>query len=154
MRSYGCSGHIDLRRIPDFSERTVREKIRAHFSEGGDGVLYCGMADGADEIFRQEAVRCGIKISAVLPKPKEEFALEHADKDAFFQALAQADRLIECDGYKSCTDYIVAECDELLLLWDGVRTPLEADDGTPINVGGTYYALTVARASEKPITLF
>ena len=153
-KKYGCSGHIDTSRIEGFSEESVRKNLRDLFSACGDARLYCGMADGADKIFFDEAVGRGIPVVAVLPKPAEEYAEEHADKGAFFADLRLAEEVVTCDGSCETTDYILSRCQELLVLWDGKKLPFVDENGAPVHLGGTYYAIVNAEKKGLPIRFF
>ena len=152
--NYGCSGHIDLTRIKNLSEKNVRQEIGRVFSLSSDARLFCGMADGADKIFFDEAVGRGIPVVAVLPKPAEEYAEEHADGEAFFADLRLAEEVVTCDGYCETTDYILSRCQELLVLWDGKKLPFVDENGAPVHLGGTYYAVVNAEKKGLPIRFF
>lgn len=43
-------------------------------------MLYSGFADGADFLFAEEALKCGIDVIAVLPYSWKSFMKEHLEK--------------------------------------------------------------------------
>jgi len=149
--NYGCSGHIDLTRIKNFSEKNVRQKIGRVFSLSADARLFCGMADGADKLFFDEAIQKNIPVVAVLPKPVEAYADEHADRDGFLRDLQKAEKVVVSDGYCAATDYILSACQKLLVLWDGKELPFLDENGAPVNLGGTYYAVVTAKRKGLPV---
>ena len=158
----GCTGHKELGRINGFSEEDVRGKIRTYIRELCEKyqpVLYCGFADGADLLFAEEAVKCGIDVIAVLPCPWKSFIKEHADGGVqFMRVLAQTKEVRvkpnNLRRYEDMSRYIVRQCDEMLVLWDGKVLPLEDENGKELNRGGTYDTYTAARSAGKKIKLF
>ena len=158
----GCTGHINLARLNNFDEESVRQRINAHIKNlcrRYKVKLYCGCADGADMLFAGEAMKCGASLIAVLPCNAEEFALEHGDGgEEFARILSKAEEiLIERDDkvrYLQVSKTIVEKCDELLALWDGVELPLKDENGNCVNLGGTYDTICRARLAQKKITIF
>ncbi|HIS14209.1 MAG TPA: hypothetical protein IAA76_06485 [Candidatus Ornithospirochaeta stercorigallinarum] len=41
--------------------------------------------------------------------------------------------------------HMINKCDRMIALWDGVKTKLESSDGQPINRGGTYHCICMAK---------
>ena len=159
---FGCTGHINLARIKGFDEVAVRRRISGHIknAQGHYRVkLYCGCADGADMLFAEEALKCGVELIAVLPCRAEEFAPEHSDGGAeFMRILGQAKEILivrdEKARYLQVAKTIVEKCNELLALWDGVELPLKDGEGNSVNLGGTFDTVRMARTAQKKITLF
>lgn len=155
----GCTGHIKLSRLENFNEAKVREKIRERLLLLGE--KYCvelrsGLAYGADSLFAEEALSCGVEVCAVLPCPENEFAAEQIDGGVLFNRLIQrAYRIIyEQDNfnrYEGISRNIVQNCNELWAIWDGKILPLTDDRGNDINRGGTYHTILLAQKENKPV---
>ncbi len=158
----GCTGHRDLTRIEGFDEEIVRGKVRNYLrklKEKYSVVLYSGFADGADLLFAEEAIKCGIDVVAVLPCSWKTFMKEHKDGgERFMQILGQTKEVKvkpnHLRRYEDMSRYIVKQADEMLVLWDGVRLSLEDDNGKEVNRGGTYDTLMVAQAMGKNVVQF
>ena len=162
QRNLGCTGHVNLARIKGFDEERVRGEIRAYINNLRQNytlTAYCGCADGADLLFAEEFLKCGVQLVAVLPCPPEEFTLEHSDGGLEFMRVLESAKeiLISPDRenrYVGVSNTIVECCDELLALWDGVETPLKNAQGEDINLGGTYDTVCRAKSANKKVTLF
>lgn len=154
----GCTGHKDLVRIEAFDEEKVRGEVRTYLRSIGEKhnlKLYSGFADGADLLFVEEALKCGVEVIAVLPSPWKKYKREHADKGIkFMQLLGQASEVIIKLGYAEASRKIVESCDELFVLWDEKALPLMGADGKEINRGGTYDTLLIAKSLDKKIKPF
>ncbi|MDE6294301.1 MAG: hypothetical protein K2L88_06760 [Clostridiales bacterium] len=158
----GCTGHIDLSRIKGFDEEQARGEIRAYLRKlqnDYDLKLLSGFADGADLLFAEEALNCGLEVIALLPYNWDIYMKEHADNGKkFMQLLGQVREVVikphVLTKYFNVSRYIVNECDELLALWDGVKLPLKDEKGNDIHVGGTYDTIVATYAQNKPVKLF
>ena len=161
-RALGCTGHVDLSRIAGFDEEKVRGEVRTYLrglKENYSLTLYSGFAYGADLLFAEEAIKCGIDVVAVLPYNWDKFMKEHADGGKkLMQLLGQAREVVikphVLTAYLNVSRYVVQQCDELLALWDGVELPLKDGSGEPNNLGGTYDTIKAARAAGKAVKLF
>ena len=157
----GGTGHRDLKRIKNFDEEKARERIRTYvraLQENYKVKAYCGCAEGADLLFAEEILKCGVELVAVLPCSWREFISEHADGGVrLMRVLGQATEvLVEPDGnsrYLKVAETIVKNCDELIALWDGVKLPLKDDEGKDINLGGTYDMICRAQSANKRIKI-
>lgn len=124
-------------------------------------------ANGADQLIAECAIELGLTLKAVLPLPLEEY-IQNIKKDASLHKkpfdelkvrhlLAQTVvcKIIEDKDfiYAEANKYMVRKCDILLAIWDGVQTPLEDSKGMPINRGGTYDCIRLARKLEKKIEI-
>lgn len=155
----GCTGHIKLSRLKNFDEAKVREKVRERLLSLGKKYcveLRCGLAYGADSLFAEEALSCGVNVCAVLPCPEKEFAAEQIDGGVLFNRLIQkVSKIIYAqDGvnrYEGISKNIVQNCNELWAIWDGKVLPLTDDGGRDINRGGTYHTMLLAREENKPV---
>lgn len=158
----GCTGHRDLSRIKGFNEESVRSKVREHIRDLKDKfklTLYSGFADGADLLFAEEALKCGVDVIAVLPCSWKAFMKEHNDGGVkFMQILGQTKEVKvkpnHLRRYEDMSRYIVKQCDEMLVLWDGVELPLEDENGQELNRGGTYDTLLASKSANKKIVQF
>lgn len=157
----GCAGHRDPYRFVGFDEQKSREAMRAYFSEKCNDFtvkLYCGMSDGADTLFAEEALACGVQLVAVLPCPWREYAAAHADGGRFIGLLDRASEVIIVAGndrrYANVMDSILQNSDEIVALWYGADIRLFDDDGNRINRGGTYDMLVRAKLGGKNVALF
>lgn len=158
----GCTGHIKLSRIENFNEQAVRQKIRYHIEslcKTYDVTLYSGLAFGADSLFAEEALACGVKVYAVLPCVAGEFAAEQPDGGVLFNRLIkEAARVTTVrdsnQRYVGVSQYIVNRCDELLAIWDGKKLPLTDAAGNAINGGGTYHTILLAEKAGKNVKIF
>ena len=152
-----CTGHVVFSRIQNFDEGKAREEIRKYFEKlvlSYSVVLYTCMADGADMLFAEEAVACGIRTVAVLPKPVAEYAGEHVDKVRWERMFGQATATVETTGYEKASEYLLSHCRELLAVWDGKELPLFDEEGKPINRGGTYDTVRLAKKTGIKIQFF
>lgn len=158
----GCTGHIKLSRIAGFDIERTKAAVREYFAEISKRhkiVLYCGLADGADVIFAEQALLCGGDVVAVLPCSAEEFKREHADGGAEFMRFIDraANVVIAPDNtqrYVGVAKYILSHGDELVALWEGKELPLIDENGDPINRGGTYDMIVSAKTAGIKVKIF
>ncbi len=158
MKKIGCTGHRDLTRIVGFSEEQTRQRVSQFFQEQeGDVEVWCGLADGADMLFAEEALKQRLSLVAVLPCKMEEFMQERLDKARFYRLIQQAKAVyIKTDTkhrYLGVAYGILEDCDVLCVLWDGCETPLYEGD-KEINRGGTYDVMRLAKEAGKEIVYF
>lgn len=158
----GCTGHRDLSRIKGMDEEEVRSKVREHIRELKEKyklTLYSCFADGADLLFAEEALKCGIDVIAVLPCSWKSFIKEHNDGGVkFMQLLGQTKEVKvkpnQFSRYDDMSRYLVKQCDEMLVLWDGNELPLEDEKGQELNRGGTFDTMLAAQSANKKIVQF
>ena len=158
MKKIGCTGHRDLTRIPGFSEEQTRREVSRFFQmQEADTERWCGLADGADMLFAEEALKQGLLLVVVLPCKIEEFMQERLDKARFYRLIQQANAVhIKTDTkhrYLGVAYGILDDCDVLCALWDGCETPLYEGD-KEINRGGTYDVIRLAKEASKEIVYF
>ena len=158
----GCTGHRNLSRIEGFDEESVRGSVRSYLrklKEKYSLKLFCGFGDGADLLFAEEALKCGVEVIAVLPCEWKEFMDEHADGGVkFMQLLGQCKEVrikpSNIHRYAETSSYIVRQCNELMALWDGKELPLNDSAGNEINRGGTFDTILAAEKANKTIKRF
>jgi len=149
MEVFGCTGHINLNRIKGFNEEKFCRNLSGFFKNNPDCSLLCGLADGADMLFAEEALAAGVKLYAVLPCDREEFALEHEDAARYGAAIDRAESIIVRPSeprYVGVMNYIVRNCHTLLALWDG--------DETKNAAGGACDTIMHAIKAGKAVKLF
>lgn len=167
MKGLGCTGHIDLSRIQNFSKTDAQAKVCAFLSAQKKAagcnkenlVLYCGFAHGADLLFAEAAIACCVDVVAVLPCEREEFATEHPDGGAaFWRALEKAKDvvIVPCKEYRylGVAEYIVEKCDVMLGLCDREKWREVEQTGEEVARGGTFDVLRMAKKAGKEIVLF
>lgn len=141
-----------------YGEENFYEKFLKYW--GMAGLFHdSGFADGADLLFAEEALKCGIDVIAVLPCSWKSFMKEHNDGGVkFMQILGQTKEVKvkpnQLRRYEDMSRYIVKQCDEMLVLWDGVVLPLEDENGQELNRGGTYDTLQASQSASKKVVQF
>ena len=158
MKKIGCTGHRDLTRIKGFSETQTRREVSRFFQmQTADVEVWCGLADGADMLFAEEALKQGLPLVVVLPCQMEEFMQERLDQARFCRLIQQAKEVcIKTDirhRYFGVAYGILDGCDILCALWDGEELPLYEGD-KEINRGGTYDVIRLAKEAGKEIVYF
>jgi hypothetical protein len=120
------------------------------------------LAEGADRIFAEEALRCGYRLTCVMPFHREEFSRDFAGPDAYEEAsLARFDSILvqaenagiltsfELDGrrdwaheaYAHAGRVVLNQSDLLLAVWDG---------GASNGIGGTFDTIQQAISYNVP----
>lgn len=56
--------------------------------------------------------------------------------------------------YEDMSRYIIKQCNEMLVLWDGKELPLEDENGNELNRGGTYDTMMIAKQSGATVKMF
>ncbi len=160
----GCTGHRFLKQ-DDTEMRQVKARITdvlSKLKKTYSLVLHCCFALGADQLVAECARELDIPAVAHIPMPYGDYlndikndALRHsvpysaADESRTEALLAYAR---ECsvssdpvDTYAAASRAVLELSDKLIVLWDGVETPLFDAHGNPINRGGTYHTLIIAK---------
>ena len=150
-------GVTGTRRIPADREGALRrevaallDEVRAHVlrssSEPAAAMVYAGpangpprvelkivspLAEGADRLVAEEALRLGFELVAPLPFAQAEYEKDFPGSVDAFRTLASSGRVIELDGargaaetksYEAVGRFVVRNCDLLIALWDGRQT--------------------------------
>jgi hypothetical protein len=136
LRHAGISGHRP-HRLPE----AARPKVAAEIGEALDlfwkdssGVLYSGLAEGADMMAAAAARARGWKTVALLAFPAADFEQDFpagAPRDDFRTALAHCSEAVEgapraalgdeVEGYEAASAAVIARCEALIAVWDGGR---------------------------------
>jgi hypothetical protein len=155
----GITGHRP-HRLPEAARPRVAAQIAAALDMlrgQADGILYGGLAEGADMMAAEAARARDWKTVALLAFTAEDFAQDFAEggaRDAFRAALAQCDEIAEgppraafsdeAEGYEAASAAVVGRCDVLIAVWDGSRERKRA---------GAYDTLLKALEAGKPVWL-
>lgn len=158
----GC-GHRTISKNND----DIKEQIKAILREYQKNylvIIHTNFAYGADQLIAECANELGITIKATLPMPYEEYiqsirddarqyhySFTTDDEYRMRHLLAQA---VTCNvvpdekfTYLEASKYIINRCNKLIALWDGVQTVLEDEFGNPVNRGGTWHNICMAKSS-------
>jgi len=149
--------HTDLERIKEQVKRILTE-----YQKNYRVIVRTCYAAGADQLIAECANELGITTKAVLPMEYEEY-IEAVHKDAEKVGYRFDDKdelrmrhlLAQTAVCKTVEDarhtwmeagkYVIGKCDKLIAIWDGLETKLYSSDGDPINRGGTYHCIHMAR---------
>jgi hypothetical protein len=115
------------------------------------------LAEGADRIFAEEALKLGCELQAALPYQRDEYEKDFSDPDArrvFRELLGQAAAIFEVEGetaengdhlglaYETSGRIVLDHSDLLIAVWDG--NPAQGR-------GGTAQVVELARARGLPV---
>lgn len=122
-------------------------------------------AYGADQLIAECAAELGLTIKADIPMDYEDYIADvkrdtisngypftEEDELRMRHLLAQA---VVCktisdkeNTYAGASQYIIDKCSKLIVLWDEKETPLYDKDHKPINRGGTFDTIRMAREAK------
>lgn len=145
----GITGHRD---IPDAALSAVRSGIRTELQGHPATRALSSLAAGADQLFAEIALDCGIPLTAVIPGMDYE---THLGDD---EARASYRRLLKCcaervelpyerthdEAYYAAGRYIVDHADRMVAVWDGAPAR---------GLGGTADIVAYARRTGVPVTV-
>lgn len=138
------------------------KKILSNYEKTYRVIVRTGFAYGADQIIAECANELGLTTKAALPLEYDDF-IRYVRQDAESNNIAYTDedemrlrlllaqtavcRTISDPVYKfaAMSKNLVDKCDKLIALWDGEPTPLWDENHTPINQGGTYHCIQMAK---------
>ncbi|MDR3462331.1 MAG: hypothetical protein P4L76_08460, partial [Beijerinckiaceae bacterium] len=121
----------DLQRMV---ETVAREPAaRAVYSNASPGAsaefrIVSPLAEGADRLVAEEALKLGYKLSAPFPFARADYENDFPDSKDAFNALAAQAEIFELDGargaletasYEAVGRFVVRNCDFLVAIWDG-----------------------------------
>ena len=127
-------------------------------------IVSTNFAFGADQLIAQCAYELGITLKAALPLPYEEYiASIREDAAKYHYPFTEEDELrmrhllaqtVSCKvvpdkkyTYLEASKHIINKCNKLIALWDGVETILQDEHGDPVNQGGTWHNICIAKNS-------
>lgn len=139
----------------------IKDILSAYSREYRVTVLTC-YAAGADILISECATELGLATKAAIPMPCEQYLAAVAEdarecgaplSDGYMRKmkdlLERADECVTVPDpeftYLGASRYVVEHCDKLIAIWDGRALPLVGANGEPINRGGTYHCITLAR---------
>lgn len=147
----GITGHRNLGK--DATRKFVAEQINSLLQgikqEHENTVALSALAEGADRLFAEVALRLGFRLEAVLPFEKYEQDFEpKASLPRFRHLLNKASKIHKMaylnrsnEAYFAAGKWIVDHCDLLVAVWDG--RPSAGKGGTADVV---HYAVSKGRA--------
>lgn len=161
------TGHRFFKDNPEKLKIEIK-KILSSYSNTHHVIVRTCFAYGADQLIAECAAELGLTLKADLPMPIEEY-IENVRHDTIANGhkfgeeeelkmrhlLAQT---VVCRivgdpefTYAEANKYIVNKCDKLIALWDRNEIPLNDYNGNPINRGGTYDCISMARENGKEV---
>jgi hypothetical protein len=147
----GVSGHQQLgdHVTHNFVREQFRAILHAYQQQGYNLVLYAALAMGADQLFVQTALEEHIPFEAVIPCQQYAgiFPTDKA-REVYQQLLHQAQAVHHLpadacsdDVYLAAGEWLVEQCDLLVLAWNGLP---------PKGRGGTGDVANYARLRQRP----
>ncbi len=144
---------------------TLKQQIKnvlKKYSDDYNVIVMTCYAMGSDWLIAECACELGLTTKAVIPLPYEEYIADvkndaeengivfTADDEMKMRTLLAQTvvcKVIPDERYKyfEASKYLVDKCDKLIALWDGRALPLADKDDNPINRGGTYHTIKLAR---------
>jgi hypothetical protein len=145
----GVTGH---RRIPDAVLPAVCSGIRAQLLVTGPLKALSCLAAGADQLFADIALDCGVPLTAVIPGMDYEAHLgDAATRTAYRRLLGFCTERVRLpyeatpeEAYSAAGRYIVDHADRLVAVWDGAPAR---------GRGGTGEVVEYARGAGVPVTV-
>ncbi len=161
------TGHRYFISDPKLLKNEIKGVLKK-YSENYLVIVRTCFAYGADQLIAECAIELGITIKADLPMEYETY-INNVREDAIKNGhlFTEDDELrmrhllaqtVVCKPipdpvfkYVMANKYIVDKCDVLIALWDGKEMKMFDDDNNPINRGGTYDCIRMAREQKKKI---
>lgn len=161
------TGHRYFNEDRERLKKEIKEILKKYSRDYRVIVRTC-YAAGADWLIAECACELGLTTKAVLPMPYEEYiadVINDAKKnnrpltdDEIMKMRTLLAQTVVCKvipdpkyTYFEATKYLIKKCDRVIALWDGNELPLTDKDDKPINRGGTYHAIKLARDSNKKV---
>ncbi len=144
---------------------TLKQQVKnvlKKFSDDYNVIVMTCYAMGSDWLIAECACELGLTTKAIIPLDYEEY-IKDVKKDAKANGIDFTDddemkmrtllaqtvvcKPVKDDRYRyfEASKYLVDKCDKLIALWDGRVLPLVDKDDNPINRGGTYHTIKLAR---------
>lgn len=155
------TGHRYFNDDREILKKQVKEILKKYSDDYNVIVMTC-YAMGSDWLIAECACELGLTTKAIIPLDYEDY-IKDVRKDAEANGIAfTADdemkmrtllaqtvvcKTIEDKKYRyfEASKYLAEKCDKLIALWDGRELPLVDKDDNPINRGGTYHTIKLAR---------
>lgn len=152
----------------DASESTrnmLKDKIKSvlkSYAKDYRVIVRTCYASGADLLIAECANELNLTTKAVIPMPYEEHIRDvMRDREAHGKPMTEEEELhlrhllaltVVCKvvpdpvfTYYESGKYLIEKCDKVIALWDGRELPLYDMSGNPVNRGGTYHCIDLAR---------
>jgi len=137
----------------DIFARRTEYGIETYSSEDPCLRLISPLAEGADRLVAEEALKLGIELHCPLPFHREEYAEDfpsESSREIYRNLLSEAKSIFELDGardasqeaYEMVGRTVLRQCDVLIAIWDQERPSLK---------GGTGYIVQEAQSLGIPI---
>jgi hypothetical protein len=149
VRRIGITGHQGLDAT---TKQLVRKQLSEEISNRAPVCAVSSLAEGADQIFAEQALNQGGSLIAVIPSAQYEtsFAVPAA-LARFRQLKGRASQIVELDfdapgeeAYWAAGKQVVELCAEMLAVWDGQKSG---------GLGGTADVVAFAREQDVPVTV-
>ena len=138
------------------------KKILLKYNENYRVIVRTCYAYGGDQLIAECANELGLTTKAVIPTEYEKyievlrqdclqngrgFSTEDELKTRHLLAQTVVCKTVKDakNFYLGASEYLVNHCQKLIALWDGKELPLFDNDGAPINRGGTYDCIRMAK---------
>lgn len=119
----GFSGHQDL---PTVAAVLLKRQLEKIFSESGEVVGVCALAEGGDHLFARAVLEWNGELEVVVPSQKYETTFDEKSRLEYGILLGKATRTTTLEfnspseeAYMAAGKYIVEHCDILVAAWDG-----------------------------------
>lgn len=155
------TGHRYFNEDREILKQQVKNILKKYSDDYNVIVMTC-YAMGSDWLIAECACELGLTTKAIIPLDYEEY-IKDVKKDAKANGIDFTDddemkmrtllaqtvvcKPVKDDRYRyfEASKYLVDKCDKLIALWDGRVLPLVDKDDNPINRGGTYHTIKLAR---------
>lgn len=155
------TGHRYFNEDRETLKQQVKNILKKYSDDYNVIVMTC-YAMGSDWLIAECACELGLTTKAIIPLDYEEY-IKDVKKDAKANGIDFTDddemkmrtllaqtvvcKPVKDDRYRyfEASKYLVDKCDKLIALWDGRVLPLVDKDDNPINRGGTYHTIKLAR---------
>ena len=151
-------------------KQEIKEILR-EYSKNYRVVVRSCFAYGADQLIVECAAELGLTIKADIPMNYDDYIADvKRDTIANGHSFTEEDELrmrhllaqtVVCKPipdpkhtYAAASQYIIDRCSKLIVLWDGKETPLYDSNHNPINRGGTYDTIRMAKEAKYGETDF
>lgn len=155
---------VGHRYISDNAEKLKEQikRILLGYEKNYRVIVKTGFSFGADQLIAECANELGLTTKAVLPMEYADF-IQAVRRDAEANNVAYTDedemrlrlllaQTVVCKTvfdpvytYGAASEYLIDKCDKLIALWDGEPTPLSDTNGEPVNQGGTFHCIQMAK---------
>ncbi len=157
-----ATGHRYFNENRDNLKKQIKKEL-LKYSESYRVIVRTSYAYGADQLIAECANELGITTKATLPMPYDEFlkyvwqdAVQHgieytAADDMKLRLLLAQTVVCKCikgtkdNPFEAAAKYNIGGCDRLIALWDGKELERFDKSGKPINRGGTYDCIFMAK---------